>query len=1485
MAVFKCKMCGGNIEFEKGATVGVCDSCGTPQTLPRIDDDQKANLYDRANHFRRNHEYDKAITIYEKILSEDTSDSEAYWSLVLCKYGIDYVEDPKTHKRVPTVNRAQFTSIFDDDNYKLAIQYADPSQKMIFEKEAKAINEIQKNILAISQKEEPFDVFICYKETDENSNRTQDSVLANELYYQLTNEGFKVFFARITLEDKLGVAYEPYIFAALNSAKVMVVIGTKPEYFNAVWVKNEWSRFLSIVKQSNGQKVLIPAYKDMDPYDLPEEFSHLQAQDMSKLGFMQDLIRGIKKIVNKDKVKEKSSESSSSTSSFAPLLKRAFLFLEDSDWSNADSYGERVLDLNPECAEAYVVKLLVSLHVQNIDALKNQSKPFEDNVFYSKAYRFADDKLKKQLESANSFIKERNENARLESGYCSAFNLKNVAKYSKDYYKAYQAFLALGEYKDSASQADECYQEFLSHSSKEKQQEEERERAEEERQKKIEEEEKRKNRVKLKILIVLTAILTIYLIVHFTIIKPRIEYKKAVEAFEALSVEERIRKYPEMVEMGYPLPELTLYDGKEKVQTISVLPGKEIELPVLDDKKGLHFLGWSNENISLTVKGKMPLESQDIYAQYGYFIKYVDVDGTEVGTSFVIDGQYAKLNDSVLSSVTQLPNVGWRDKNGKVFDKNATIDYVIDSDIEMYPVYEIHINAYMPDGTVSKSAKLGYDETFDIPTLNPENGYIGWSYSDDLDTIYTDSSFSVKKSTSIILRSKYVAKFTNEIVSANSFSQEFFLDKGIYIKNGTHIEKQGYEWLGWGYEDRIQNEGITIRPKDSVEFVAVYIPIEYAEKSTSYISFYVDTTQGIITSLPKKVSEVKNIIKYSVPDKWFSINKNNGAFSISSEYSNKKANLKYLAVPSQFNGTTVKCIADNGFKDCTNLVYITLPYTLEKFGTSAFANCKKLVSQLTIYPRITFIGTNAFNGSSIVFDSIDLTGCTSSGSVGTNAFTGTTVKKLVVNNNGVRSYSGGYTVYASSDKYPFYNVKGFETLVLKGNDFLNVMSSSMKSSVNTVEGLANITRFGDSVLENTYNLKTELSLTNKVTYIGENAFRYSGVTFTSVDLSGCTSSGSVGTNAFTGTMVKKLIVDNNGVRSYSGGYTVSASSDSYPFYNAKGFETLEIKSGTKTMPNVLSASMRKTMTNIIGFNRVSAYASEVLKDTSSLKMELSIYSSVTSIGNDAFSGSGVMFTSVDLSGCTSSGSVGTNAFTGTTVKKLVVNNNGVRSYSGGYTVYASSDKYPFYNVKGFETLVLKGNDFLNVMSSSMKSSVNTVEGLANITRFGDSVLENTYNLKTELSLTNKVTYIGENAFRYSGVTFTSVDLSGCTSSGSVGTNAFTGTMVKKLIVDNNGVRSYSGGYTVSANSDKYPFYNVNGFETLEIKSGTKTMPNVLSNSMRTTISNFVATKTLKEISNNAFENCKKLTKITLPYGVKTYENTFKGCNASISYTL
>ena len=451
-------MCGGTIEFNPGDTVGVCDSCGTKQTLPRLDDDRKANLYDRANHFRRNNDFDKAAGIYEQILNEDNTDAEAYWSLVLCHYGIEYVEDPQSRKRIPTVNRAQFTSIFDDDNYKSALHYADGYQKELYEDEAKAINEIQKGILAISQKEEPFDVFICYKETDNSGRRTQDSVLANDLYHQLTQEGFKVFFSRITLEDKLGTAYEPYIFAALNSAKVMVALGTKPEYFNAVWVKNEWSRYLSLVKNSNGKKMLIPAYKDMDPYDLPEEFSHLQAQDMSKLGFMQDLIRGIKKIVSAgaSKAEVKETVAVGGNVNVEPLLERAFMFLEDGDWGEANEYCEKVLDQDPKNARAYLGKLMAECRACRMEDLQNCRQPFDGSGNYNKILRFAEPKLIETLKGYIAHINERNENARLTGIYNRAVSAMNEANSENEYKAAAEIFKTVPGFKDADSLVEKC---------------------------------------------------------------------------------------------------------------------------------------------------------------------------------------------------------------------------------------------------------------------------------------------------------------------------------------------------------------------------------------------------------------------------------------------------------------------------------------------------------------------------------------------------------------------------------------------------------------------------------------------------------------------------------------------------------------------------------------------------------------------------------------------------------------------------------------------------------------------------------------------------------------------------------------------------------------------------------------------------------------------------------------------------------------------
>ena len=374
--IIKCKMCGGDIEFTPGATYGTCEYCGSTSTIPQADDEQKLNRYNRANHFRQQCEFDKALNAYEKLLEQDDNDAEAHWGAVISRFGIEYVEDPATKKRIPTCHRVQVASILADADYLAAVEHApDEASRELYKQQAAEIAEIQKGILAISANEKPYDVFICYKETDADGQRTHDSQWAQDIYYGLTEQGYKVFFSRITLEEKLGQQYEPYIFAALNSAKVMVVVGSKPEYFNAVWVKNEWSRYLALMKTDHN-RLLIPCYRDMDPYDLPEELSMLQSQNMSKIGFMQDLLRGVKKVL--DAGQKAAAPVSAAVPVAVPaqaananataLVKRGYMALTDMDWNAADHYFDEALNLDAELSDAYLGRFLVERRKSSLDA-------------------------------------------------------------------------------------------------------------------------------------------------------------------------------------------------------------------------------------------------------------------------------------------------------------------------------------------------------------------------------------------------------------------------------------------------------------------------------------------------------------------------------------------------------------------------------------------------------------------------------------------------------------------------------------------------------------------------------------------------------------------------------------------------------------------------------------------------------------------------------------------------------------------------------------------------------------------------------------------------------------------------------------------------------------------------------------------------------------------------------------------------------------
>ena len=86
----------------------------------------------------------------------------------------------------------------------------------------------------------------------------------------------------------------------------------------------------------------------------------------------------------------------------ATLLERAYLFLEDGAWEKADEYCEKVLDRDPDNVQAYLGKLLSSLHCHTLEQLSKLDTSFEENEHYKKVLRFADPELGEKIRDCAS---------------------------------------------------------------------------------------------------------------------------------------------------------------------------------------------------------------------------------------------------------------------------------------------------------------------------------------------------------------------------------------------------------------------------------------------------------------------------------------------------------------------------------------------------------------------------------------------------------------------------------------------------------------------------------------------------------------------------------------------------------------------------------------------------------------------------------------------------------------------------------------------------------------------------------------------------------------------------------------------------------------------------------------------------------------------------------------------------------------------------
>ena len=295
----KCRNCGAQLE-EIGPGKYKCPSCGSVFEIDISNEEELLALNDAARKLRDG-KFDEADVAYRAIIAKYSHSYEAYFGRALAKHGIIFVDDIVANKKVPTCYITDVGSFVDDNNFKRAVEFAPKDVKEQYEKQGELIENIITEWKEKASKQE-YDVFISFKDKDENNQRTPDSYQAESLYNYLKSEGFNVFFSRQVLREFVSERYEPYIFNAINVAPVMIVYGQSGEYMESTWVRNEWSRFIKKIQTGEKDKSgLVVAFENMNGSDLPVEFKSIQCMDASEKTFYPDLVKHIKAVLEKCK--------------------------------------------------------------------------------------------------------------------------------------------------------------------------------------------------------------------------------------------------------------------------------------------------------------------------------------------------------------------------------------------------------------------------------------------------------------------------------------------------------------------------------------------------------------------------------------------------------------------------------------------------------------------------------------------------------------------------------------------------------------------------------------------------------------------------------------------------------------------------------------------------------------------------------------------------------------------------------------------------------------------------------------------------------------------------------------------------------------------------------------------------------------------------------------------------------------------------------
>ena len=400
-AKLACSICGGEVIAGEDGTLGTCMGCGNTLPYPKTD----IKKHNRATYLRNNYDFEKAGRIAAAIMDENNEDSAAYMNAFLCEYGIRYIRS--NSGRTPVCSIGTDGNVKENANYKKALFYAPTEAQSGYEIIAGAVESAVEAYNNAVSAEEPYDVFVLSRE----GVSADDDLEGEKLFLRFTeNLGFRVFYAPETLKDKSEAEKAAITAYALENSRIMLAIFKNESDCYDGYLNYAVNKF-SLEEAKSEEKYLFPIFNAgaLSFQQLPEALVWSDiAFDYSDSEFMREISEKVEGILKPEEAAVVPDAIVTATAANKEnLIKRAYMFLEDGEYDTADTYFDKILDIDIEDSRAYIGKLLASCKLKSEDEIPNLPQTVTDDKNFIKALRFATPEQKARYEALNGAIVER----------------------------------------------------------------------------------------------------------------------------------------------------------------------------------------------------------------------------------------------------------------------------------------------------------------------------------------------------------------------------------------------------------------------------------------------------------------------------------------------------------------------------------------------------------------------------------------------------------------------------------------------------------------------------------------------------------------------------------------------------------------------------------------------------------------------------------------------------------------------------------------------------------------------------------------------------------------------------------------------------------------------------------------------------------------------------------------------------------------------